>query len=1589
VGSAYVFTRSGTTWSQQTHLIPFDGDVGGGLDQFGISVAISVDTVIVGSNLADIGANINQGAAYIYVRSGTTWFLQQKITASDGAQQDRFGNSVAIDGDSAIIGASMDDIGANTDQGSAYVFTRSGSNWSQQQKFSASDGAANKTFGASVAISGDTAVVGADEGGLFLSGTQGSAYVFTRSGTVWSQQQKLLASDGSAVDTFGFSVAISQHHLVVGAPGDTIGANQDQGSAYVFVESSPAPIVVTNTNDSGAGSLRQAITTANSTSGFDLITFNIPGSGVKTIALASPLPAINDQVTIDGTTQPGYAGSPLIEINGQNAGAGSGLTITAGDSTIKALVINRFNFNGIVLSTRGNNVVQSCYIGTDATGTIDRGNIVTGIVVSTPNNTIGGASASLRNIISGNDQNGVVLLAGATNNTIQLNRIGTSATGGVAIGNVHGGVVVDTSASGNAIISNLIAANETGVNLLGSGNTVLRNDFSVASNGADPLPNSTNILISGFNNSIGSANIFDKNTLRFASGAGIAVTGGTGNAIFPNSITSNGGLGIDLGNDGMTTNDTGDPDTGPNNLQNYPVVTSANLSGISLAIQATLNSTPQSLFTIDFYWSTAADPSGFGEGQNYIGSRLVLTEDSGNTDFTTTFSPVSSPAGSFVTAVARDASGSTSEFSRAMVVSDASACGTLELNPTSASPGDAGGSGLVNVIKAAGCSWIAVSNNAWINITGGSPGNGNGTVTYNVASNPNPGVPRTGTMTIGGQTFTVFQSHGPTAIQDLSAYATSFENGALIEWRTGLEISNLGFNLYRDASGKRELVNPRLIAGSALVAGSETVMTAGRAYSWFDSSPPDNSAAYWVEAVDTNGRSTWCGPFYVTQSSGQLPEYKIRQAVALTEMGRRAADGQNATCQLERSAPMARATLQSLGLESSIATKEAIKISVRSEGWYRVTQPELVGAGLNEKINPQSLRLFADGIEQPILVTWESDGSFDSGDSIEFYGIGLDTPSTDTRVYWLVAGEGEGKRIKLAQTYGKPGGAQGFPYTIQRKERTIYFSSLLNGEAENFFGSVIASQPVDQSLTLHSIDAGSGAQAVLEVALQGVTDLPQYPDHQVRVVLNGTMVGRLSFDGRQRKVEQFFVSQTSLVEGTNTVTLAAEGGSSDISLVDHVRLTYSHTFAAEQNALRLAVPEGARTQTITGFSSPDIRVFDVTEPVDITEITGVIDKLESGYSVTVDMAGEGPRTLLAMTSARILQPNSIAQNFPSRLRQPANGADLLVITSRELMSSVEPLASHRRSEGLSVTIIDVEDIFDEFSFGSKAPQAIKDFLAYTITSWKKKPRYVLFAGDASYDPRNYLGFGETDLVPTRLIDTQLMETASDDWFGDFNDDGLAEISIGRLAARTAEEATLMVNKLIRYDESKPSEEALLVADRNDGFNFEAATLAIEPLLTGLRANEVFRSRMDDATAKNALIEAINRGQKIVNYAGHGSADAWRGGLLTSNDARELANSRLTLFVMMNCLNGYFQDAAADSLGESLMKDGRGGAVAVWASSGMTTPDGQALLDQEFYRQLSVAGTTFGEAIKNAKAATDDLDIRRTWILLGDPAMRVK
>ncbi len=233
-GSLYVFLRSGTSWTQQAKLTAIDGSGG---DNFGLSVVLSGDYALVSAPYDDVSINIDQGSAYVFNKSGVTWTQQAKLTATDGAAYDQFGSSgygVSIMPGYALVGADADDINGVENQGSAYVFVQSGNTWTQQAKLIADDGGYYDGFGLGVAIFDNYAVIGSPFHDVGSSVDQGVVYVFVRTGTVWTQQTKLYASDGASNDHFGARVAAAGNYAVVGAPGNDVGNNPDQGSAYLF-----------------------------------------------------------------------------------------------------------------------------------------------------------------------------------------------------------------------------------------------------------------------------------------------------------------------------------------------------------------------------------------------------------------------------------------------------------------------------------------------------------------------------------------------------------------------------------------------------------------------------------------------------------------------------------------------------------------------------------------------------------------------------------------------------------------------------------------------------------------------------------------------------------------------------------------------------------------------------------------------------------------------------------------------------------------------------------------------------------------------------------------------------------------------------------------------------------------------------------------------------------------------------------------------------------------------------------------------------------------------------------------------------------
>lgn len=477
----------------------------------------------------------------------------------------------------------------------------------------------------------------------------------------------------------------------------------------------PSVFTVTNTADSGSGSLRDAITASNQNNGPDEIRFNIPGTGVHTIRPVNQLPDIRDTVTIDGFSQPGSQPNSLavgdnsihlIEIAGHTAGSDNGtdsgfVIERASNVTIRGLVINGFE-HGVIMDTslpNDNLVVVGNFIGTNATGTaaVPNNNGVRILpsaqgVAQSRNTRIGGTSPADRNVISGSLVSGVEL--SGSDHVVQGNYIGTTANGLAPLGNGGAGIVFKAVEGGviggsTAAAGNVISANNLGIFLTndllldqGAANLVIANNkIGVDANGQNDLGNNFDGI--EIERNIVQDSTIQSNIIANNGNDGIVLEGGSallpdsdGIRILGNSIFNNAGQGIDLADDGVTANDTGDGDSGPNRRQNFPVITSAVFDGTNTVIKGTLNSNDSTSYRIDLFASDAADASGFGEGQTFLGVINVSTNSSGNTAFTATFAGDNSSR--FISGTATDlATGDTSEFSQVRrVKTDLFATGT-------------------------------------------------------------------------------------------------------------------------------------------------------------------------------------------------------------------------------------------------------------------------------------------------------------------------------------------------------------------------------------------------------------------------------------------------------------------------------------------------------------------------------------------------------------------------------------------------------------------------------------------------------------------------------------------------------------------------------------------------------------------------------------------------------------------------------------------------------------------------------------------------------------------------------------------------
>lgn len=813
--------------------------------------------------------------------------------------------------------------------------------------------------------------------------------------------------------------------------------------------------------------------------------------------------------------------------------------------------------------------------------------------------------------------------------------------------------------------------------------------------------------------------------------------------------------------------------------------------------------------------------------------------------------------------------------------------------------------------------------------------------------------------------------------------ATSDGTGVLLNWTLGSDASAIGFNVFRATPNGVEQVNDALIAGPALKNGVRDAE--GSAFQYFDKSGAPGSL-YYYETIFMNGsriRSQAATAMYDASLSGEFERaaaaYRLTRAASPSDLSR-----SNLELPKElRDEMLSSASKPNIRMQRRLCILDGAKIGIKKTGYYRVTANELSDVDFDVSSDPATWQLFVDGNE--VAMNVDPNGQF-----IEFFGRGIDTVETNTRIYYLTSGLAPGRRFarRSLRPLGGNVTAARYDQTFESVERKQYVNTILNGDAENWWGRMVLDTPVTYPFTLSGVDPNIG-NVPIRISLQGFTQQA----HSITLKLNGTTLGTAVGMGQVPLVFNGSIPASLLVEGTNTLEMNGSNAT-DISFFDGIKISYPRNYLAANGKTEFYTHNYKRS-TVKGFPTSSIRLFDVTNEANVAEYSNLnVAAGDNGFELRLP-AARG-RVLYAIDSASVETPYSLTANLPNDLRNTTNAADLVIIYYRPYEQQAQAWAAFRQSQGIAVKLVDADDIYDEFSYGLKNWEAINSFFRFVKQNWATPPNYALILGGASENPKDYDlspdDQGYNNDIPTRMVNTVYTETGSDEAMGDFDEDGLSEIAIGRIPGRTPEDVQAALDKTIVWEngDRSLSRGTLFAYDLPDGYDFQAMSGRIRDMLpTGTSADMVGRG---DPNSHTTLMTSMNTGKYLVNYSGHGTIGIWASSsFFGSSHVGQLTNATTpSTYTLLTCLNGYFLNLYGYSLSENLLEWPDRGAAAVWASTGKTTPDVQEVMAKRFYSKAGDGSILrIGDLILDAKQQLPNAhDVRVSWVLLGDPMLRM-
>jgi alpha-tubulin suppressor-like RCC1 family protein len=849
----------------------------------------------------------------------------------------------------------------------------------------------------------------------------------------------------------------------------------------------------------------------------------------------------------------------------------------------------------------------------------------------------------------------------------------------------------------------------------------------------------------------------------------------------------------------------------------------------------------------------------------------------------------------------------------------------------------------------------------------------------------------------------------PTAVILSSFKAYEAGGQVVVEWETASETGTVGFYLLRlDEEREKYLkVNNKLLPG--LLHSPQ-----GGIYRYVDEgAQPEGTYTYQLVEVEVKGKKRTYGPFTITVGDEGIFGSGSEETLVQSSM--------ESLSSGYSKKPHKKSSAKKLGIQSTasasvaamaLVVSDTVRIEVNQSGLYYVDGSEIAA------VLGQSVKTVTGLIKQKALIL-ENQGQMvawlaAAGNAgIYFYGEAIESIYTNGNVYTITQGKA-GKALTMQVVKGKgpyPGsGNETFTETIHVEEDHWPATALFDDpQADYWLWDYIISGDPDfgsKGFTLAASGVAGAGTANLTVHLLGLTDTDIAPDHHVEVFLNGTSIGEGYWDGASAYDLVCTFDPGLLYEGDNTIEVTGlldTGAPYSIFYVDSFDLTYERYYQAIGNRV-LVRGDGNNVITIEGFSTGNIFVFelgDSKKPEIIVASTLDNGAPDGSYRVSFTPAAPD-EPYLALTLGAASTPVSVTPDTASKLKQRKNQADYLVIAPFELKQTAEELAVYRQDRGLDTMVVDLQDIYDEFSYGLSSPEAIRDFLSYAYHNWKKAPRYVVLAGEGTYDYKDNQGYGD-NLLPVLMVATPHGLFASDNRFVDVvGNDGVPEMAIGRLPVATSSELKALIAKIIAYESESNvgswRDHVLMVADGPDhGGDFPTDSDVVATLLPPqYTAEKIYLSEHNITDARQLVQDGINNGALLLNYIGHAGLDRFaQEGMLLSSDVGSLTNGyELPVVTAMTCVAGRFAIPGYDALGELLVLRQGGGAIAAWAPTGLSENDLAVILDESFFSTVFVDGENIlGEVVLKAlvdyAGAGKPVYMLDIFNLLGDPALEMR